>query len=203
MAQPMYRRGQGIRKPSIDVELIHRIQGGDKEAFNVLVLKYQNKISKLVSRHVRNPNEISDITQEVFIKAYRALDKFRAESTFYTWLYRIAVNTAKNYTLEQGRRPPDNDIDVFDAENYAGPSKLKEYATPEHELLCDEIENTVNHVFQSLPEELRTAIMLREIEGMSYDDIAQQMSCPVGTVRSRIFRAREAIDARVKPLLKR
>lgn len=182
----------------VDRELVQRVQDGDKKAFDMLVIKYQRKILRLVSRYIHDPGEALDVAQETFIKAYRALPRFRGESAFYTWLYRIAINTSKNYLVAQGRRPPENDID---AEQYAAETVLKEYATPEHLLLRDEIEETINEAIEKLPDELRMAITLREFEGMSYAEIAEAMDCPIGTVRSRIFRAREAIDQKIKPLL--
>jgi RNA polymerase sigma-70 factor (ECF subfamily) len=185
----------------VDHELVRRAQRGDRQAFDVLVRKYQHKIAKLVSRYVHDPSEALDVTQEAFIKAYRALPKFRAESAFYTWLYRIAINTAKNFLVAQDRRPPDGDIDASEAEQYTTVTQLREHDTPERLLLKGEIEQTIMETLESLPEDLRTAITLRELEGMSYEEIAQAMSCPVGTVRSRIFRAREAIDEKLRPLL--
>ena len=186
---------------NVDRELVARVQQGDKRAFDVLVQRYQYKIIKLVSRYVHDSTEALDISQEAFIKAYRALPGFRGESAFYTWLYRIAINTAKNYLVAQGRRPPGSDIDAQEAEQYEGFSSLKDYETPERLLLKDEIEATVYQAIDELPEDLRTAITLREFEGMSYEEIAQTMGCPIGTVRSRIFRAREAIDKKLSPLL--
>lgn len=186
---------------SVDRELVLRVQKGDKSAFDVLVLKYQFKIIKLVSRYVRDSSEAQDVAQEAFIKAYRALPGFRGDSAFYTWLYRIAINTAKNYLVSQGRRPPGTDIDAQDAEQFEGQTFLKDYETPERLLLKDEIAETVFDAIEALPEDLRTAITLREFEGMSYEEIAQAMGCPIGTVRSRIFRAREAIDNKLSPLL--
>ena len=186
---------------NVDRELVQRVQKGDKSAFDVLVRKYQHKIVKLISRYVHDPSEALDISQEAFIKAYRALPGFRGDSAFYTWLYRIAINTAKNYLVAQGRRPPGSDIEAQEAEQYEGPSALKEYETPERLLLRDEIHATVFKAIDDLPEDLRTAIMLRELEGMSYEEIAQTMGCPIGTVRSRIFRARESIDTKLRPLL--
>lgn len=186
---------------NIDRELVDRVQKGDKEAFDVLVLKYQHKIVRQISRYIRDLSEAQDVAQEVFLKAYRALPAFRGESAFYTWLYRIADNTAKNYLVAQKRRPPGSDIDLDDAEQYGAELALRENATPEHLLLRDEIEKTVFGAIEELPEDLRTAITLRELEGLSYEEIAQAMGCPVGTVRSRIFRAREAIDSKLKPLL--
>ena len=188
---------------NIDQQFIERIQRGDKNAFNLLVRKYQHKVVSLVSRYVNNPGDIPDVAQEAFIKAYRAIPDFRGESAFYTWLYRIAVNTAKNYIVAQGRRPPDMDVDSQDAETYDGAESLHEVANPENLMLSDEIRAEVASALASLPEDLRTAITLREIEGLSYEEIAEVMECPVGTVRSRIFRAREAIDKRIQPLLQR
>jgi RNA polymerase sigma-70 factor (ECF subfamily) len=185
----------------LDRDLVQRVQRGDKNAFDLLVRKYQYKIIKLISRYVHDPSEALDVSQEAFLKAYRALPSFRGDSAFYTWLYRIAINTAKNYLVAQGRRPPSSDIDAQEAEQYEGQSSLKEYETPERLLLKDEIAATVFKVIEELPEDLRTAITLRELEGMSYEEIAQTMGCPIGTVRSRIFRARESIDAKLHPLL--
>jgi len=186
---------------SVDAEIVARVQSGDKSAFDLLVIKYQHKVMKLVSRYIRDSAEVQDVTQEAFIKAYRALANFRGESAFYTWLYRIAINTAKNFLVSQGRRPPSSDIDVDTAEVLDGAASLREIATPERNLLRDEIANTVQQAIASLPEDLRTAITLREIDGLSYEDIAQVMACPIGTVRSRIFRAREAIDKELRPLI--
>jgi len=184
-----------------DRELVERVKQGDKRAFDLLVQKYQFKITKLVARYLHDQSEAMDVAQEAFIKAYRALPGFRGESAFYTWLYRIAINTAKNHLVALGRRPPNADIDSQDAEQFAGDSWLKENATPERLLLKDEIEQVVFKAIEDLPEDLRTAITLRELEGLSYEDIAQAMGCPIGTVRSRIFRAREAIDSKLQPLL--
>jgi RNA polymerase sigma-70 factor (ECF subfamily) len=186
---------------SIDQALVERVQKGDKQAFDVLVLKYQNKIIQLIYRYVHDPEEAQDVAQEAFIKAYKALGRFRGDSAFYTWLYRIAINTAKNYLVASSRRPPKSDIDAQDAEQYEGAVGLKEYATPERMLLRDEIQTSIARAIDELPDELRTAITLRELEGLSYEEIAQTMDCPIGTVRSRIFRARDAIDTRLKPLL--
>ena len=185
----------------VDRTLVERVQRGDKRAFDLLVLKYQHKLVKLVSRYVRDPSEVMDVVQEAFIKAYRALPSFRGESAFYTWIYRIAINTAKNYLVAQGRRPPDGDIDSSDVDLIEGETELKDNATPERLLLRDEIEETVMDAIAQLPEDLRVAITLRELEGLSYEEIAEAMDCPVGTVRSRIFRAREAINKRLQPLL--
>ncbi|MCG5534977.1 RNA polymerase sigma factor RpoE [Ectothiorhodospira mobilis] len=184
-----------------DEELVRRVQSGDRKAFDVLAQKYQHKIVHLVSRYVHDPSTALDVTQEAFVKAYRGLANFRGESAFYTWLYRIAINTAKNHLVSQGRRTPDFEVDAQDAEQMGGESALKEYATPEGELLSDEIRIAVQEAIGALPEDLRTAITLRELEGMSYEEIAQAMGCPIGTVRSRIFRAREAIDRTLRPLL--
>jgi RNA polymerase sigma-70 factor (ECF subfamily) len=186
----------------IDQELVARVQQGDKKAFDLLVLKYQQKITNLISRYIRDPHEVLDVTQEAFIKAYRAMPKFRGDSAFYTWLYRIAINTAKNYLVAQGRRPPSDDVDADVAEQMEVGTRLKETGTPENHVLTEEISMTVQKAIDDLPEDLRTAIVLRELEGMSYEEIANAMSCPVGTVRSRIFRAREAIDKKLRPLLK-
>lgn len=186
----------------IDQELVARVQQGDKKAFDLLVLKYQQKITNLISRYIRDPHEVLDVTQEAFIKAYRAIPKFRGDSAFYTWLYRIAINTAKNYLVAQGRRPPSDDVEAEVAEQMDVGVRLKETGTPENHVLTEEITMTVQQAIDDLPEDLRTAIVLRELEGMSYEEIANAMSCPVGTVRSRIFRAREAIDKRLSPLLK-
>jgi RNA polymerase sigma-70 factor (ECF subfamily) len=190
-----------VGEDGVDRALVERVQRGDKKAFDLLVLKYQHKLVKLVSRYVRDPSEVMDVVQESFLKAYRALPGFRGESAFYTWIYRIAINTAKNYLVAQGRRPPDGDIDSGDVEQIEGETELKDNATPERLLLRDEIEKTVMDAIEQLPEDLRTAITLRELEGLSYEEIAESMDCPIGTVRSRIFRAREAINKRLQPLL--
>ena len=186
---------------SVDQELVERVKRGDKKAFDLLVLKYQHKIVKLVSRYIYDQDEVLDVAQEAFIKAYRALPRFRGDSAFYTWLYRIAINTAKNHLVSQGRRPPESDIDAEEAEQYEVGSSLRDIGSPERMLLKDEIEEVVYRAIENLPEDLRTAITLREMEGLSYEDIALAMDCPVGTVRSRIFRAREAIDKKLSPLL--
>ena len=186
---------------SVDKELVTRVQNGDKKAFDILVLKYQHKVAKLVSRYIRDSDEVQDVTQEAFIKAYRALPGFRGDSAFYTWLYRISVNTAKNYLISRSRRPPGVDVDAEDAEQFESATALKEFATPERLLFKDEIEKTVFDAIDQLPSDLRTAITLRELEGLSYEEIAQSMDCPVGTVRSRIFRARDAIQKKLKPLI--
>ncbi len=188
---------------SIDQKLVARVQKGDKSAFDLLVMKYQHKVAKLISRYVRDRAEAEDVTQEAFIKAYRAIGGFRGESAFYTWLYRIAVNTAKNYLDSQGRRPPNSGIEIEDAEIFNGAEVLRDQSTPERSVLTDEIADTVYRAIETLPDDLRMAITLREIEGLSYEEIAQVMECPIGTVRSRIFRAREAIDKQLKPLLEK
>ncbi|MBB4010898.1 RNA polymerase sigma factor RpoE [Niveibacterium umoris] len=186
----------------LDLQLVERAQRGDKQAFGLLVSKYQRKLARLLSRMIRDPAEVEDVTQEAFIKAYRALPAFRGDSAFYTWLYRIGINTAKNYLVSQGRRAPTStDIDSEEAEGYEEGDLLRDNDTPERLLLTKQIGETVNVAIEALPEELRTAIVLREIEGLSYDEIATVMGCPIGTVRSRIFRAREAIAERLRPLL--
>ena len=186
----------------IDRQLVVRAQGGDKQAFNLLVEKYQRKLARLLSRFIRDPAEVEDVTQEAFIKAYRALPAFRGDSAFYTWLYRIGINTAKNYLMAMGRRAPTStEIEAEEAEGYDEGEQLRDINTPESVLLTNEIAETVNKTIEQLPEELRTAIQMREIEGMSYEDIAKAMDCPIGTVRSRIFRAREAIAEQLRPLL--
>jgi RNA polymerase sigma-70 factor (ECF subfamily) len=185
----------------IDQELVVRVQQGDKKAFDLLVLKYQLRVAKLVSRFLRNQSDVPDVVQEAFIKAYRALPNFRGESAFYTWLYRIAINTAKNHLVAQSRKSPVNSIDVQDAEDYGASEWLNEYASPEREALASELEATIHQAMGELPTDLREAITLREIEGLSYEDIAAVMDCPIGTVRSRIFRAREAIDSKLQPIL--
>ena len=186
----------------IDRQLVTRAQGGDKQAFSLLVEKYQRKLARLLSRFIRDPAEVEDVTQEAFIKAYRALPAFRGDSAFYTWLYRIGINTAKNYLMAMGRRAPTStEVEAEEAEGFEEGEQLRDINTPESVLLSKEIAETVNSTIEKLPEELRTAIQLREIEGMSYEDIARVMDCPIGTVRSRIFRAREAIAEQLRPLL--
>ena len=185
-----------------DQALVERVQQGDKKAFNLLVSRYQNKVAGLLTRYI-SPNDIPDVVQESFIKAYRSIGSFRGDSAFYTWLYRIAVNTAKNYLTAQGRRPPSEDILAEDAESYDVGTNLRVVDTPENEMLSNELKNIVFDTIKGLQEDLRTAITLREIEGLSYEEIAEMMDCPVGTVRSRIFRAREIIESKVKPLLQR
>ena len=186
----------------IDQQLVERAQRGDKRAFELLVEKYQRKLGRLLARFIRDPAEVEDVTQEAFIKAYRALPGFRGDSAFYTWLYRIGINTAKNYLMALGRRAPTStEVEAEDAAGFEDAEQLRDINTPESMLLSKEIATTVNATIEALPEELRTAIQLREIEGMSYEDIARIMDCPIGTVRSRIFRAREAIAERLRPLL--
>ena len=185
----------------VDQKLVVKVQKGDKKAFDVLVLKYQHKVIKVIMRYIRDPSEALDVAQEAFLKAYRALPRFRGDSAFYTWLYRIAINTAKNHLVAARRRPLDYDLDPQDPDQYDLQGRLSDGDTPEHLVLSEEIKDTVNRAIHHLPEDLRTAIILREVEGMSYEEIAQTMECPVGTVRSRIFRAREAIDKKLRPLL--
>ena len=186
----------------IDRQLVARAQRGDKQAFEMLVEKYQRKLARLLSRFIRDPAEVEDVTQEAFIKAYRALPAFRGDSAFYTWLYRIGINTAKNYLMAMGRRAPTStEVEADEAEGFEEGEQLRDINTPESMLLSNEIAQTVNATIEQLPEELRTAIQMREIEGMSYEDIAKAMDYPIGTVRSRIFRAREAIAEQLRPLL--
>ncbi|TDJ31924.1 MAG: RNA polymerase sigma factor RpoE [Gammaproteobacteria bacterium] len=187
----------------IDQLLVERVQRGDKDAFDILVRKYQNKIVSLIGRYIHDHAETLDVSQETFIKAYRAIGKFRGDSAFYTWLYRIAINTAKNHLVAQGRRPPLSDIDPQDAEQFEGYNRLKHSDTPERELERAETQERIYATIQALPDELREAITLREIEGLSYEEIAEAMDCPIGTVRSRIFRARETIENEIRPLLGR
>ena len=185
-----------------DWQLVERVQRGDKRAFDLLVAKYQRKLFRLLSRLIRDPAEIEDVAQEAFIKAYRALPNFRGESAFYTWLYRIAINTAKNYLVAQGRRAPtQTETEIEDAENFEDGDSLRTEDTPDRMLLSKQVAEAVNRAIERLPEELRTAIVLRELEGLSYDEIAESMNCPIGTVRSRIFRAREAVAAELRPIL--
>ncbi|WNO08021.1 RNA polymerase sigma factor RpoE [Teredinibacter sp. KSP-S5-2] len=184
-----------------DKQLVERVQKGDKRAFDLLVLKYQHKILSIISRYVKDSGEIHDVAQEAFVKAYRAIGSFRGESAFYTWIYRIAINTAKNYLVSRGRRPPSSDVEIEDAEYYSGGDQLKDVSSPENQMMRDQMEEVVHKAIRELPEDLRTAVTLREMEGLSYEEIAEVMSCPVGTVRSRIFRAREAIDKHLSPLI--
>ncbi|SDB06286.1 RNA polymerase sigma-70 factor, ECF subfamily [Pseudidiomarina indica] len=192
-----------MSEQEIDKVLVERVQQGDQRAFDLLVKKYQHKVMSLISRYVKQPADVPDVAQETFVKAYRALANFRGDSAFYTWLYRIAVNTAKNYLVAQGRKPPANDVDADEAEYYEGSEALRDSASPESLLLTDEIRHVVMRTIDELPEDLRRAIVLREIEGLGYEEIAIEMDCPIGTVRSRIFRAREAIDQQLRPLLER
>ena len=185
----------------LDQDLVRRVQQGDKSAFDLLVIKYQHKIVHLVNRYVKDPSEAQDVAQDTFIKAYKALGEFRGESAFYTWLYRIAINTAKNYLLSRSRRHSDYEVDMQDAEQIENAPQLKDIETPENHLMNDQIVQVIKAAIEKLPEEMRIAIMLREFEGMSYEEIAEAMDCPIGTVRSRIFRAREAIDEKLNPLL--
>lgn len=184
-----------------DKELVARVQRGDKRAFDLLVKKYQHKVFSLISRLVRDPADIADVAQDAFVKAYRALPNFRGDSAFYTWMYRIAVNTAKNHLVSQGRRPPDSDIDASEAEQFSGVDALRDLGSPERLALRDELKQRVDEAINGLPEDLKSAITLREMEGMSYEEIADVLNCPVGTVRSRIFRAREAVDRSIRELL--
>lgn len=187
--------------PDVDQQLVERVQKGDKRAFDLLVVKYQHKVMAVISRFIRDHAEVQDVAQEAFIKAYRALPNFRGDSAFYTWIYRIAINTAKNHIVARNRRPPASDVEVEDAEFFAGNDAMHEMNTPERNLLRDELQSTIDQAFRDLPDDLRTAVTLREMDGLSYEEIAEVMECPVGTVRSRIFRAREAIDRRIKPLI--
>jgi RNA polymerase sigma-70 factor (ECF subfamily) len=191
-----------MNERDLDFQLIQRIQNGEQQAFTLLVRKYQNRVANILTRYVHNPGDIADVTQEVFIKVYKSLASFRGESAFYTWLYRIAVNTAKNYLTSQNRRPPSSDVDVQEADSYEGSEALKEGDDPESILHSQDIKRVILSTIESLPDELKSAITLRELEGMSYEEIASIEGCPVGTVRSRIFRARDAIDKQLKPLLK-
>ncbi len=191
----------GQATPNSDQQLVERVQKGDKRAFDMLVLKYQHKIIAIVGRYIKDNAEVYDVVQEAFIKAYRALGNFRGDSAFYTWLYRIAINTAKNHLVSRGRRPPASDIDVDEADFYDGSEPLRDIESPEGAMMRDQLHQVVNDTIAGLPEDLRTALTLREMEGLSYEDIAEVMECPVGTVRSRIFRAREAIDKAIRPLV--
>lgn len=186
---------------NLDQELVERVQRGEKAAFDILVRKYEHKLANVIGRYIRDPSEVLDVSQEAFIKAYRALPNFRGDSAFYTWIYRIAINTAKNHLVAAGRRPPRDDIEAHEAEQFESASGLKEYATPERQALQKELADTIQDAIDELPEELRVAIVLRELEGLSYEEIASAMDCPIGTVRSRIFRARDAIEKRIRPLI--
>lgn len=183
-----------------DQLLVERVQKGDKRAFDLLVKKYQHRVIAVVSRFVRDQDEAMDVAQDAFIKAYRALDKFRGDSAFYTWIYRIAVNTAKNYLVSRGRRPPDTDVEASEAESYDSGDALRETGGPEQEMMKDQLEQVVYQALRELPDDLRTAVTLREFDGLSYEEIAEVMDCPVGTVRSRIFRGREAIDKKIEAM---
>lgn len=185
----------------IDMHLISEVKKGNKQAFDTLVLKYQYRVFKLVARYISDPSEVLDVTQEAFIKAYKAIDSFRGDSSFYTWLYRIAVNTAKNHLVAMGRRIPESFFDISEIEQFLSKSNVKEYSTPERTLIYNEMEHMLFDIIDDLPSDLRTAIMLREMEGLTYDEIAEVMGCPVGTVRSRIFRARESIEKKIEPYL--
>jgi RNA polymerase sigma-70 factor (ECF subfamily) len=185
----------------LDHELVKRVQHGDSAAFDLLVRKYQHRIVALIGRYVADWSECQDVAQETFLRAYRALGNFRGDAQFYTWLHRIAVNTAKNHLVAHNRRPPTDDIDVGDAEQFESGLRLRDNDTPERELMRQQMEQTVMRAVEALPDELRTAITLREVDGLSYEEIAQKMDCPIGTVRSRIFRAREAIDLELRPLM--
>ncbi len=192
---------QQTSQQQVDQELVQRVQRGDMAAFDLLVRKYQHRIAALIGRYIRDWSECQDVVQDTFIRAYRAIGNFRGDAQFYTWLHRIAVNTAKNHLAANNRRPPTDDIEIGDAELYDGGARLRDTDTPERELMRQEMELTVMRAVDALPEELRMAITLREVDGLSYEEIAQRMDCPIGTVRSRIFRAREAIDAQLRPLL--
>ncbi len=191
-------KGARLAAATTDQQLVERVQAGDKRAFDLLVLKYQPKILGLVSRYVHDSHEVQDVTQEAFIKAYRALPRFRGDSAFYTWLYRIAINTAKNHLVARGRRPPGSDVEIEDAEHFENGGALRDMENPENKLFSQELGEVVNQAISDLPDDLRSAVTLREFDGLSYEEIAEIMDCPVGTVRSRIFRAREAIDKRVR-----
>jgi len=190
-----------IDTQTLDLELVKRVQRGDSAAFDLLVRKYQHRIAALIGRYVQDWSEVQDVAQDTFIRAYRAIGNFRGDAQFYTWLHRIAVNTAKNHLVAGNRRPPGADVDVDDAEQFDGGVRLRDSDTPERELMRQQLEQTVVRAVEALPEELRLAITLREVDGLSYEEIAQRMDCPIGTVRSRIFRAREAIDQEMKPVL--
>lgn len=200
-SRPVAKEKHSMTEREADQQLVERVQKGDRRAFDLLVKKYQHRIISLVSRYVKDNEEALDVTQEAFIKAYRALPRFRGDSAFYTWIYRIAINTAKNHLVARGRRMAESEVDVMEAEQVDGSLSLKELATPERQLLRDEIKQAIFSALEDLPDDLRTAVTLREFDGLSYEEIAEVMQCPVGTVRSRIFRGREAIDQRIKPLM--
>ena len=193
------RNPQGM-DTQVDSDLVRRVQAGDSAAFDLLVRKYQHRIAALIGRYIPDWSECQDVAQETFLRAYRAIGNFRGDAQFYTWLHRIAVNTAKNHLVSHNRRPPTDDIDIEDAEQYASGLRLRDNDTPERELMRQQLEQTVMRAVEALPEELRVAITLREVDGLSYEEIATRMDCPIGTVRSRIFRAREAIDLEMRPL---
>jgi len=197
------RTGMAEADPPIelDLELVKRVQRGDSAAFDLLVRKYQHRILALIGRYVHDWSECQDVAQDTFMRAYRAIGSFRGDAQFYTWLHRIAVNTAKNHLVAHNRRPPTDDVDASDAEQYDSGARLRDTDTPERELMRQQLEQTVMRAVEALPEDLRTAISLREVDGLSYEEIAARMGCPIGTVRSRIFRARDAIDAELRPLL--
>lgn len=192
---------QGSGSDASDQQLVERVKRGDKRAFDLLVLKYQYRVQALIGRYVRDQSDAEDVAQDAFIKAYRALKNFRGDSQFYTWLYRIAVNTAKNYLVAKGRRPPADDVDIEDAEYQGGGEILHDADSPEREVMRDELQEVVMKAINHLPDDLKAAITLRELEGLSYEEIAEVMQCPVGTVRSRIFRAREAVNEKIRPLI--
>ena len=189
------------QEEQVDLHLIQEVQKGNKQAFDALVLKYQYRVFKLVARYINDPSEVLDVTQEAFIKAYKSIENFRGDSSFYTWLYRIAVNTAKNHLISRGRRVPESDYEISEIEQFLSKKDVKEYSTPERTLMYDEMEHMLFDIIDDLPSDLRTSIMLREIEGLTYDEISEIMGCPVGTVRSRIFRAREAIEKKIEPYM--
>ncbi|MET0328301.1 MAG: RNA polymerase sigma factor RpoE [Luteimonas sp.] len=197
----MVDRHDSQERIQLDEELVKRVQGGDTAAFDLLVRKYQHRIAALIGRYVSDWSEVQDVAQETFIRAYRAMANFRGDAQFYTWLHRIAVNTAKNHLVAHNRRPPTDDIDVEDAEHFESGIRLRDSDTPERELMRQQLEQTVMRAVEALPEELRVAINLREVDGLSYEEIAERMGCPIGTVRSRIFRARDAIDRELRPLM--
>ena len=186
-----------------DLNVITAVQNGNKQAFDLLVIKYQYKVFRIIARYITDPSEVLDVTQEIFIKVYNAIEHFRGDSSFYTWLYRIAVNTAKNQVVMQSKQLPQLNFEIADVDKYASRHNIKEYSTPEKLLMCDEMEHILQVVIDTLPTELKTAIMLREVEGLTYDKIAVVMGCPVGTVRSRIYRARGIIDRKIKPFLQK